>query len=430
MFSNRTTAMPGTGDSDESISEKVRALTQLRWAAAFGQLATVVVSNEWLHLGFPYGPLLAVIGVECAISILCVLATRRGSAFRDEHVRGLLLFDVFALGVLLHFSGGAENPFSFLFLIHVVLAAILLGQWDAWGLTLISALMFAGLFILGSREHNHSLMVVHLPGMWVAFLIAAGLIVTFVGRILTVLTERQAELEEARSRAARAETVSKLGMLAGEAAHELATPLATIALVSEDIIEYGANLDPERLAEDARLLRSEVGKCRRIIEDMASDAGGSFGECISNLRLGDLVEDALSRVAFAERVDVSFESRSEDAVVRVAARGLARALACLIQNAIDATDRGRVAFEVGESGNLLRFVVTDFGAGIPPDLVDRIKDPFFTTKTGGKGLGLGLFFAETVVTDLGGSLEVGNRSDGPGVRAVATVPRSVAPALQ
>lgn len=413
--------------SKTATPDRVRSLTQLRWAAAGGQAITVLVANLVVGLSFPYAPLFAIIAFECLLSVVSTLLLRGGFRFGPGHLRFLLLLDVLALAALLHFSGGAENPFSFLFLVHIVLAAILLGPRDAWALTAVSASLFGALFYLGPRVHNHDLMVVHLQGMWVAFLIASALIVTFVGRILRQLEQRQAELDDARARAARAETASKLGMLATGAAHELATPLATITLVSDDILGYSrSNPDPARLAEDATLLRSEVGRCRRIIEDMASEAGTSFGEGLVSLPVGELVEGALDRVSSRSQVELRFGPGVESVSMRLAPKGFARALASLVQNGIDASpDGARVTLEVRLDGEYVQFAVEDSGRGIPPELLGRVTDPFFTTKPTGKGLGLGLFFAETVLTELGGRLEVGNRTAVSGVRAIATVPRCV-----
>jgi len=410
-------------------SEKVRTLTQLRWAAGLGQAATVLITTQIMGLSFPLAPLFTIIAIEFGASAASAALLHWSFGFRPWHVLALLLFDVVALTGLLHFSGGPQNPFSFLFLVHIVLAALLLGTRDAWILTVVSAGLSASLFVGEPREHNHELMGVHLNGMWVAFVIAAALIVTFVGRILNRLERRQAELDSAQARTSRAETASKLGMLATGAAHELATPLSTIALISGDLSSFcRTNPDLEGFSEDAELLRSEVSRCRHIIEEMASEAGTSIGEELLDVPVARVVEDALSRIPKQEIVDVTYETGTDVMTMHLAPRGFARAISCLIENGIAASGPdSRVTLKVRTNDESLQFAIEDSGPGIPDDLLDRVKDPFFTTKSTGKGLGLGLFFAETVISELGGRLEIYNGGDDGGACALATIPRLLAP---
>jgi signal transduction histidine kinase len=161
---------------------------------------------------------------------------------------------------------------------------------------------------------------------------------------------------------------------------------------------------------------------------MASEAGASIGEELIDIPVATLVEDALSRVPKRDNVDIAYEDAIETRTVRLAPRGLARAISCLVENGVaaSATD-ARVILRVSATEEAVQFAVEDAGPGIPPDLLDRVKDPFFTTKPTGKGLGLGLFFAETVISEMGGRLEIFNGGGGGGACALATVPHLLNP---
>jgi two-component system sensor histidine kinase RegB len=339
-------------------------------------------------------------------------------------VRLILVLDVAALTGLLLFSGGAQNPFNFLYLVHVVLAAVLLGTRDAWILTLISAGLFAVLFVLGPKGHNHDLMKWHLHGMWLAFVIASALVVTFLGRILRELQQRREELAIARERTYRAEAISRLGLLATGAAHELATPLSTIALVANELVRQTKEPTTPRLREDAALLRSEVERCRSILEEMTNDSGQTTGEELSTVTVEEIVDNALFRMKEGSRIAVAIADSVKDVPLEVPLRGLSRALSAVAENALEASGPiERVELAVAARGDRVEFTVLDRGPGIPEDLRERVTEPFFTTKARGRGLGLGLFFAQTLCNELGGELALAARSDGSGTRVTMAVPR-------
>jgi two-component system, sensor histidine kinase RegB len=257
---------------------------------------------------------------------------------------------------------------------------------------------------MAMHHHHHAQggdapMSLHLRGMWVAFFIAATVIAYFVTRVTRDLSLQRAEATLARTRALRSERLAALATLAAGAAHELATPLGTIAVVAK---ELERELTDQDGARDARLIREEVERCKHILAQMASDAGESAGEAFIKTDAGTLLELALAEVSERERVLVSIQPGT---VLHVPLRAWARALRGLIRNALQASEVP-VEVRVEIARKQVEIVVEDRGVGMPPEVLTRVGEPFFTTKEPGRGMGLGVFLARALAERLGGTLEI------------------------
>ena len=240
-----------------------------RWGSAAGQLLTIGAAQA-LFGGFPLPRLLALVGVSIASNAVLALGRRRLADPRTL-CGGALTLDTLLLTGLLQPSGGASNPFSVLYLVYIALAAVVLGARWTWFLAALSVVCY-GVLVLGRAcgsthaAHGAADLGAHLQGMWVAFTVAAVLTAYFVVKLSTALERRDAEIAEMRERAARHERLAALTTLAAGAAHELGTPLATIAVAAGEL-ERALRALPEAqaraLLEDARLIRAELERCRR-----------------------------------------------------------------------------------------------------------------------------------------------------------------------
>jgi two-component system sensor histidine kinase RegB len=256
----------------------------------------------------------------------------------------------------------------------------------------------------------------HLRGMWVAFGVAACFIVYFVHRVTRALAEREAELADARK-------LASLATLAAGAAHELSTPLGTIAVVSKELerrlTENGSENDS---AADARLIRSQVGRCRGILDQLAADAGDGDYEPARSITARKLITAAIDGLAGDDRVQVHIEKMSDHATVSGPPRLLTVALRAVIENAIQASPSASpVRVDLAQIDNSLYIQVHDAGTGAPPEVLARAGEPFFTTKGPGQGMGLGLFLTRTVLDRVGGRMELASRA-GEGTRATIVIP--------
>ncbi|HET6151204.1 MAG TPA: ATP-binding protein [Polyangia bacterium] len=402
-------------------------LLRLRWAALAGQLSTIVIVRYAMRSPIPIAPLLGLL----AISLLTSLAwhLRPSSlAIRSSWLGATMVLDILVFSGLLYFTGGPMNPFSFLYLVPIALAAMILGSAWTWALVLLSLTASAVLFFrhrpleLGKSHAEH--MRLHLQGMWIAFGVGAAFIVYFLRRIRRALVERDVELQESRNLVARQERLAALATLATGAAHELSTPLATIAVVARELersVKETPSADP-RIAEDVRLVRTQVERCRAILERLCVDAGEVRGERFAPATVHDLVTGSLVGLSGEVAIKTEVDPDLADVSLHVPARAIAEAIRGVLKNAQDASPAGAdVNLVVRRTHDAVDFAVEDHGPGMSRAVLDRVGEPFFTTKAQGRGMGLGLFLARSIVERVGGSLSF-DSTLGQGTRAVVRVP--------
>jgi two-component system, sensor histidine kinase RegB len=388
-------------------------LVKLRWAAMIGQLVTIGVVSQGMGISLPLGPLLGLLGLGFGTNVVAFGWTARRRAVAPWAVPALMIFDTLLFTALLHLTGGPFNPFSFLYLVQIALAAVVLPARLTWTLVLLSLVGSGSLFLnyeelpIGKLSHGEH-MRIHLIGMWVAFGVAAGFIVHFLLRITRALRERDAELYQARSLVERQEKLASLATLAAGTAHELATPLSTIALVARELDRELS--DPSALEAargDAKLIREQVQRCRAILDNMSMRGGEFSGESRARVDLSAIVGDALSELAKSPPIRVELGEVANGCAVEAPPRALALTLQNLLKNAQDASGDGQeVVLSATFEGSRVRIEVRDRGVGMAREVLERVGEPFFTTKPPGHGMGLGLFVSRAMIERLGGELKV------------------------
>lgn len=405
-------------------------LVKLRWGAIVGQVLTIAVVHGPMAMPLPLPPLLALVSVA-AVSNAAVLAwLRLGRPVPEWLVPATMAADVVLLTGLLVFTGGPFNPFNFLYLVHIALAAVVLRAAWTWALVVLSLACSGALFFVNpdfsdpAAHQRH--MRMHLEGMWIACAVAAGFIVYFVTRVRRALALREADLAAERATAVRNERLAALATLSAGAAHELATPLGTIAVVAREL-ERQAERGHAGSLEDVRLIRAQVERCRAILDQMAADAGESAGEAIAPATVQALVHAAVRDLPREPEVDARLEAEVGRCEVLVPVRALAQALRAVIKNAQEASSDAPVVLEAERAGDEVRLRVTDRGPGMPAAVLARVGEPFYTTKPPGQGMGLGIFLARTVVERLGGRLTITSAS-GRGTVVTIALPSAEATA--
>lgn len=405
---------------------EVATIVRLRWAALAAVLAAIGVAAGALGLALPSAWLAAVLAAFAVTNLGLALRGARAA------IGPVLLLDTALLTVGLALTGGPSNPFSVVFLVYVTLAAVLVPGAFAWATVALSALGYGLLFFvtpsdphahhhhmpgmsmsgMGARDASFSL---HLQGMWVAFTLAAVLIAVFVMRVSRALaTERE--------NAARTARLLGLTTLAAGAAHELSTPLSTIKTVAGEL-DHALEAHPELAAmrDDVRLVRREVERSRAVLDRLSLRAGELRGEAAEPVRLADLAA-GLGDLPEPLRSRVDVECDAPDVRARVPRRAFEQVVLSLVNNALDASgERGRVTLVVRSERERLHVEVRDEGAGMSAETLARAGEPFFTTKDPGRGMGLGLFLARTLVDHLGGTLAL-DSSVGRGTRVVVELP--------
>jgi two-component system sensor histidine kinase RegB len=400
-----------------------RAVRRVVWSC---QLA--LVAWAWLGLGIrlQVAWLLALVAAGFCAELLAWRWQR--TRVSENRILGLMVLDTLLHTGVFALSGGPFNPFTALYLVNVVLAALVLTRARQWTLLAVTLAAFAALFLVDEvapaawQLPNHAeLMRLHLGGMWVAFVVAAGFIVSFVQRLLSALSAREAQLTEARRLSAQHEKLAALTTLAAGAAHELATPLGTIAVASAEMARALEKAQvPAGVKEDVALVREQVQRCRVILQGMSARSGALAGEAVTSFAVTAWLDDALEGLRDTGRVRTSGDLSTE---VRGPRLALAQALRNLVKNALEAS-QDDVMVEVTNGAGRLRVSVADRGEGLSAPVAARLGEPFFTTKPVGKGMGLGVFLTRTLAEQLGGSLTF-ESSPGRGTRASLELPREV-----
>jgi len=383
---------------------------RLRYGMVAGEAAIIVGMSYGFHLDIPLLWTLAPLAVVLVSNILLGRLRVPPSRFPQETLAAIFCLDTLCLTAILGLAGGPMNPFSLLYLVQITLSAVVLRKVWTWALGALSTACFGVLFffnapsrVFQSHQAEQGLSP-HLIGMWIAFAIAAALITFFTGKIADALRTRELEVLKLQDQVAKNERLASLVTLAAGAAHELGTPLATIAVVARELERYAATLaDNDAVLDDAKLIRSEVERCRRILERMSAQSAEPIGEAPTAVRLGDFLSQVLAEFSEPQRALLAIELADEELAAVLPTQAMAQSLAAIIQNALDANlDQRPILITATETGSTLRIAVRDHGAGMPANVLRRIAEPFFTTKEPGKGMGLGTFLVRTFAESLGG----------------------------
>lgn len=443
LIVNEVTDMPS---SSKRFVINASWLIKLRWVAVFGQVATIAMVIGLLKIPIETAWALGVvIGLTAFSNVVLTVLFVRGSRAGNhvqlswDFVLGLVMvMDMLSLTALLFATGGPTNPFCLFFFVNLSLCAVVLKPSWAWSLNGLSILCFGLLMVeyhqidalnLGyelaplSERHNPSL---HQLGMLTAFGTCSSVIVYFMTRLTAELRKQQREIQKAQASQARSEKIEALGTLAAGTAHELATPLSTIAIVARDVEKAFDEHPPdfpgaEDVVEDVHLIRSQLDRCRGILDRMASGAGQAIGEGFQSVSLPDLVDEILDGIPENNRIEVALPATAREAVVHVPRVQLSLAIRGLVQNAIDAS-AAPVQITIEPEVENWRWVIRDFGTGMSVEVLDRVSEPFFTTKAPGKGMGLGVFLAQNVINRLDGRLEFSSGTN-QGTRVTIWLPR-------
>jgi two-component system sensor histidine kinase RegB len=415
-------------ESVESAARiNLRWIVRLRWGAVAGQAITILLADRFVRTPLPLGSMLSVCGLLAAGNLGVQLWLDRGGRPTDRGCGLNLLADIVALTALLSLSGGRENPFALLYLVHITIAAVTLPARWSISLAVCSVVAFSALYLFPGYELvlKGDASAIHLRGRWVAFCVAAAFICTFSLRMSESLRRRSDELDRARHDAEAAERLSALGTLAAGTAHELNTPLGTIAILAGELV---AQLEGDRRKE-AEEIRRQVKRCKEIITGMLAPRGGDELEEAKEVELAPVIESTLQRWQAGRpgpQPQLEISPDVQRARTRIPVRAFERAIANLLDNAAEATHEKSlkdVRVSLIRKRGELRLTVSDNGVGVPEPLLRRIGEPFFTTKEPGRGTGLGLYLARHVVERAGGEMRT-ESDEGRGTRITLTVPEA------
>lgn len=398
-------------------SGAIRLLFWLRMVAVVSQSLAILFVRYVLDGALPLPELAVTIGALAlwnAVTYRTVYTRRRVG---HHEVALHLAVDIAAFTSVIYFTGGPSNPFVSLYLVPISLAAISLPATYAWSLGALCALGYTLLWwhsvplpVLNGRfgtDFN-----LHLMGMWVNFLVAAVLIVLSVGRMARLVRARDRELGEMRETALRDQQIVQLGALAAGTAHELNTPLSTLAILVEEIDETTTDaVQRQRL----RVMAEEIKKINERLNRIARGVGAERSARARQVSLRAFVNELLEdwrRVHPEVELEVSLDAPAQDTRI-VAEATIEQAIRNVLDNAARATlaqGATRVEVAVSTQATCLDFKVSDRGAGLDPAVRDEIGLRVVSTED--RGLGIGLLLSRAALQRFGGQLDIQNRSTG------------------
>jgi two-component system sensor histidine kinase RegB len=375
---------------------------RLRWGAMLGQLATIVFVDREMAIDLPILLLMIPLALELATNLGLQAWLTKKPVVQEWHLGALQVLDVLLL-----------TAFVSLYLVHIALSAALLSASWTSVVALLSLLCGGALFLNHvwlkvEHPHNHGhLMRMHLEGMWVAMAIAAAFVGYFVTRIRRALADADRELDVARERATRSEELSTIATIAAGAAHELSTPLSTIAVATKELQAHVGDRAGAEASADLELIRSEVERCRAVLTRMVAAASDGLEEPQASISVGELIEQSRQGLAALPPIRLSADKGTLELPLQLPRHSVVASLRAILKNAQEAsTEADEVVTRVSRDGSTLQIAIEDRGTGMDGETVRRVGQPFFTTKPTGHGMGLGLFLAEVTMERLGADLAI------------------------
>ncbi len=389
---------------------QLRRLVNLRSLTVAAQLFALWLAWHVLKLDLAWLAMLLGIAALAAVNLLTLLRLRSARPVTNPELFAQLAIDVCVLSLLLYYAGGSTNPFVSLYLLPLVIAAATLPAAYTWSMAALTTACYSWLMIyhipLPQKEMEmDNPFNVHVMGMWMGFVISAIVVASFVVRMAKAVRSRDELLVEVREEILRNERIVALGTQAAGAAHELGTPLSTMAVVINEL--QRASLEPDELRDSLVLLDEQVRLCRRILDKMMSNAqeGGA-----SKMQAADeFIAEVLNEWQLL-RPAAHYQYRGEERMPAISVDVTLRAaLMNLLNNAKDASE---LAIEISARCDGARFIVEirDKGLGLSEEVTLKAGSAFFTTKPQGRGLGL--FLANATIERMGGTVRLYNREGG------------------
>jgi two-component system sensor histidine kinase RegB len=395
---------------------RLDTILRLRWLAVLGQLAAIFIVVQGLEFDVPIVPCITIVGLSALLNLALQIAFNTMQRLEPAYSAALLALNIVELAGLLYFTGGLENPFSFLFLAPVLISATVLPVRLTIALGVLavacaSVLVFLHLPLPWDPDEPLVLPPIYLLGVWLSIVVAIGVTSLYAFQV----TEEARKLSDALAATelvlAREQHLTQLDGLAAAAAHELGTPLSTIFLISREL-EKSAH--DGLLASDIKTLREQAQRCRDILSKITqlSATGAPF----DRMKLSTLIEETVAPhrdFGIAIKVRIAVAGTPEPVGSRNPA--ILYGVGNILENAVDFA-RTTVEVNAWWNNDTVEIVISDDGPGIPPDLLNRIGEPYLSRRRGAEvsqsehqGLGLGVFIARTLLERTGAKVSFSNR---------------------
>jgi two-component system sensor histidine kinase RegB len=396
---------------------RLDTILRLRWLAALGQLAAIFIVVQGLEFDLPVVPCLTIVGLSALLNLLLQITFNPMQRLEPIFAAGLLALNIAELAGLLFFTGGLENPFSFLFLAPVLISATALPirltiALGVLAVACASMLVYFHLPLPWDSDEPLVLPPIYLFGVWLSITLAIGVTSLYAFQV----TEEARKLSDALAATelvlTREQHLTQLDGLAAAAAHELGTPLSTIFLISRELER--SLQDDSPFAGDVKTLREQAQRCRDILAKITQLS--STGAPFDRMPLSTLIEETVAPhrdFGVAIKVRIAVAGAREPVGTRNPA--ILYGVGNILENAVDFA-RGSVEVNAWWNTETVEIVVSDDGPGFAPDILKRIGEPYLSRRrnadeaqNGRRGLGLGVFIARTLLERTGARVSFTNR---------------------
>lgn len=403
---------------------QLRRLVALRSVAVAMQLLTLTAVWKILELELDWQPMLLVIATLAAINFVTWLRLRSSKPVSNPELFMQLGVDVLALSILLFYSGGSTNPFVSLYLLPLVIAAATLPPRFTWGMAALTTACYSLLMVYFiPLPHNHqmhnsdSAFNTHVMGMWLGFVISAVVVAYFVVKMAQAVRSRDVMLAQVREEILRNERIVALGTQAAGAAHEMGTPLSTMAVVIGELRHDLIDTQPA-VHDNLTILDEQVRGCKRILDKIMANAQGSAATSLQPV--DELMTEVLDEWQLL-RPTAQYQYHNNGAASAPLTNvdiTLRAALMNLLNNAADASPEN-IEIHTNWDDASFTLEIRDFGQGLSQEVALKAGSAFFTTKSEGRGIGL--FLANATIERMGGTVRLFNRDEG-GATTQLTLP--------
>jgi two-component system sensor histidine kinase RegB len=439
--------------SELAVRQNLKWLFVLRNLMLFSEAFLIFLSTYGLYIQLPLRPLWWVIASIAAINIYTWLRLQDQLPVTTPEIFSQLVMDVLAITALLYLTGGASNPIIWVYLLPLMITAIMLPPSYAWYMVILTTTMYTMLMVYNiplppiaphlnhtadlnfsdmtnaemlnqlHRLNDKSYFNLHIFGMWFGFVFSAGLVAFFVVELAKTLKIRERSLAEARENALRNERVVALGTLAASAAHDMGTPLGTMAIIAHELTQDYSYCNHPDLYEKMTIIQEQISRCKKALSVMSESAGEMRAESGNAMLLSDYLDDVIkqwrthkvsTKLNFIIDGDVNLDAQI------IAERTLTHSLINILNNAAEATNANLgVEFHATWDRRNATFKICDFGAGFSDSIIKFAgQQPVISNK---HGLGVGLFLSCSTLQRLGGKIEFSNHSEG-GAQVMISIP--------
>ncbi|WP_101757769.1 ATP-binding protein [Oceanicoccus sp. KOV_DT_Chl] len=421
--------MPKTTISLTASAANLRRLAIIRLILILGLLTAIGYIYLSLKADIIHPVYLTILAILSLLNILTFWRLQKPWPVTDLEYCAQILCDIAGITALLYVSGGATNPFVSYYLVPLSISAAVLPWRYTWAISGLSLAAYTALLFYyqplpafqpqqGVHAGHHSSGInLHILGMWMTFALSTALITYFVVKMANALRLQQQLQANNREDILRDEQILAVATLAAGTAHELGTPLATMTVLVDELIQE--SIKPEQLDADLLLLKNQLHNCKKILQGLVSTAEAHQPGHSSMIAVEEYIQNILDHWQVL-RPQVSFSLHSSEiplGSIQVDST-LEQAIVNLLNNAADANP-DNIDVHISRQGQQVQITIRDHGSGIDLAIAEQMGKPFITTK--GKGLGLGLFLTHATISRYGGSIKLFNHPEG-GAQAELLLP--------